>query len=400
MDGDDILLEEFHAPNSGWKDAIKEEYAMRKALSLAVQPLQNQPGKTDLAAKKATRGTNSPRLPKLPKDVVWVVLRLRGGIQLKPGDCVALQRSIRLAANVTGGNAARDTFRLNEQQNTLLFSTQNPENAARCKVATYVVPPDNTQRGIIQCVPQEESEQDIPENLVYNGNSSVLHARRMKCKLLYKTPHILVKRKWDRLKQDAERRTPFQPKSIDFPPLPPASRSRGRTPAKRRNPRIPSRSRSRGPTRESKDKTANNSRNSSLSDLLKMVTQLCVENRWLLNRPERTERECANFDSNCKLGRHPRRQIQKQHPYLEALRPRPFNRKCAKPLPKCCRTQGVSPVSPHNSTASGRHRLTRKNTKPELSRLRKKRGNFQQHVNALPAEDRPDLIALYMSQGA
>lgn len=443
MEGDDISPEEFHAPNSGWQDAIKKAYARRSALSLAVQTRQNQLGKTNLAAKQAAKGRNPPRLPKLPEDDVRVVLRLRGGIQLKPGDSVALQRSIQLAAKVTGGLAARDTFRLNEWQNTLLISTPNPENATRYsqltkytyrekewEVAAYVVPPDNTQRGVIQGIPQEDSEQDILENLVHNRNPSVLLARRMgrsnsvlilfegdrvpfwvrygnvdfrcyiykkkveicltcgsvghrgdvcptptdrrctacyalnpapthdclpscaicgkshptgdkKCKLLYKTPHILVKRKWDRLQQAAETRTPFQTKSIDFPPLPPASRTRSRTPAKRQNPRILRRSRSRSrqrvggaqtvhwgaqparePTRESKDKTAHNSSNSDLSDLLRMVTQLRDDNRRLLDRLERTEQECANLRQQLHAG------ATTPTPYSEATSP-PAKRKMA-----------------------------------------------------------------------
>ncbi|KAG0436736.1 hypothetical protein HPB47_017784 [Ixodes persulcatus] len=132
-------------------------------------------------------------------------------------------------------------------------------------------------------------------------------------------------------------------------------------------------------------------------------------------------RNAPTFDSNCKLGRHSRHQIQKQHPHLscarwrhdpnllhlrerEALRPRPFNKKFTKLLPKCCRTQRGSPVSPHNSTASGRHRLTRTNTTRKSkayivwqSNCRgygKKSGHFQQHINALTAEDQPDVIAL------
>ncbi|KAG0410097.1 hypothetical protein HPB47_012781 [Ixodes persulcatus] len=304
-----------------------------------------------------------------------------------------------------------------------LLGTPSPENATRYsrltkytyrekewEVAAYVVPPENTQRGVIQGIPPEDSDQDILENLFHSRNPSVLHARRMgrsnsvlilfegdrvpfwvrygnvdfrcciykkkveiyttcgsvghrgdvcsdptdrlcnacyalnpapthdclpfcgicgkshptgdkKCKLLYKTPHILVKRKWDRLQQAAEERTPFQPNSIDFPPLPPVSRSRSRTPAKRQNPRIPSRSRSRSrqrvggaqtvqwgappaseSTRESKDKTANHSRNSDLSDLRRMVTQLRDENRRLLDRLEQTEQECANLRQQLQAG--------------------------------------------------------------------------------------------------
>ncbi|KAG0413063.1 hypothetical protein HPB47_009793 [Ixodes persulcatus] len=527
MDGDEISPEDFHAPNSSWQDAIKKAYARRRVQSAAVQPRQNQPGTTGLAAKRTARGKKSPRLPKLPEDDVRVVLRLRGGILLKPGDCVTLQRCIQLAANVTGGMAARDTFRLNEQQNTLLISTPSPENATRYsrltkytyrekewEVAAYVVPPENTQRGVIQGIPQEDSEQDILENLVHSRNPSVLHARRMgrsnsvlilfegdrvpfwvrygnvdfrcyiykkkveicttcgsvghrgdvcpnptdrrcnacyalnpapthdclpscgicgkghptgdkKCKLLYKTPHILVKRKWDRLQQAAEERTPFQPTSIDFPPLPPVSRSRSRTPTKRQNPRMPSRSRSRSrqrgggaqtvqwgappaseSTRESKDKTANNSRNPDLSDLRRMVTQLRDENRRLLDRLERTEQECAKLRQQLQAG------ATLPTPDPEATSP-PVKRKMAtrskSPAPEreegsSAPTQRGSPVSPHNSTASGRYRLTRTTTMRKSKAYivwqwncrgyGKKRGHFQQHINALPAEDRPDVIAL------
>ncbi|KAG0423587.1 hypothetical protein HPB47_000646 [Ixodes persulcatus] len=361
MNGDGISPEDFHAPKSGWQDAIKKAYARRRVQSVAVQPRQNQPGTTGLAAKRAARGKKPPRLPKLPEDDV--------------------RSSIQLAANVTGGMAARDTFRINEQQNTLLISTPNPENATRYsqlrkytyrekewEVAAYVVPPDNTQRGVIQGNHRKTSSKtfsrisftaetppysmhaawDAPTpgpvcpnptdcrcNACYALNPAPTHdclpscgicgkshpTGDKKCKLLYKSPHILVMRKWDRLQQAAEERTPFQPNSIDFPPLPPASRSRSRAPAKRQNPRIPSRSRSRPrqrvagaqtvqwgappageSTRESKDKTANNSRNSDLSDLRRMVTQLRDKNRRLLDRLERTEEECTNLRQQLQAG--------------------------------------------------------------------------------------------------
>lgn len=199
---------------------------------------------------------------------------------------------------------------------------------------------------------------------------------------------------WDRLQQHVEKRTPLQPSSIHFPPLPPVSQSQSRTPAKRQAPWIPSRSRSwsrqrvggaqtvqwgvqpaREPMWESKDKTANNSRNSDLSDLRRMVTQLRDGNSRLFNQLEQTKQEYTNLREQLQAGAT----LPTQHPHLssarwrhnpnllplrerEALRPPLFNRKSTKPLPKCCRTQHDSPVSPHNLTASGRHRLTSKNT--------------------------------------
>ncbi|KAG0419271.1 hypothetical protein HPB47_004234 [Ixodes persulcatus] len=453
MDGDEISPEDFHAPNSGWQDAIKKENARRRVQSVVVQPRQNQPGTTGLAAKRAARAKKPRRLPKLPEDDVRVVLRLRGGIQLKPGDCVTLQRSIQLSANVTGGMAARDTSRLNEQKTRFLLAPRVPKSpratvnsrSTRTERRNGTSPPTS----FLPITPNEASFKAYRRKTPSKTFSRISFTAE--------TPPYCMHAAWDAptpswfsssatvypfggdvcpnptdhrcnacyaLNPAAEKRTPFQPNSSDFPPLPPASRSRSRTPAKRQNPRIPSRSRSRKPAREGKDKTANNSRNSDSSDLRRMVTQLRDENRWLLDRLERTEQECTNLRQQLQAGAtlptpdpeatSPPASARWRHdPNLlhlrerEALRPSPFNRKTTEPLPKCCRTQRGSPVSPHNSTASGRHRLTRTNTMRKSKTYivwqwncrgyGKKRGHLQQHINSLPAEDGPDVIALQES---
>ncbi|KAM7312497.1 hypothetical protein ISCGN_009402 [Ixodes scapularis] len=89
-------------------------------------------------------------------------------------------------------NAGHDAFRFNEEQNTLIVSTPALENAVKygevhsisLKGQTYevvacAIPPDDTIKGVIHGIPDEDSEQDVLNNLVTARNPNVLHARRM-----------------------------------------------------------------------------------------------------------------------------------------------------------------------------------------------------------------------------
>ncbi|KAG0431244.1 hypothetical protein HPB47_021956 [Ixodes persulcatus] len=100
--------------------------------------------------------------------------------------------NIQRAAQLSSENAGHDAFRFNEEQNTLIVSTPALENAVKYggvhsislkgqtyEVVAYAIPPDDTIKGVIHGIPDEDSEQDVLNNLVTARNPKVLHARRM-----------------------------------------------------------------------------------------------------------------------------------------------------------------------------------------------------------------------------
>lgn len=358
----------------------------------------------------------APKPPRLPEDDAKIVFRLRGGLTIKEEEKVSIQRSVQREAGLTTSVAAGDVFRFNTLQNTLLVSTPSLENAnqyGRVKaimhngkayeVVSYVVPPENTEKGIIHGIPTDDTEQDIIDNLVSGKNPSILHARRMgmsnsvvilfggqevpywvrygnvdlqcyiykkkveicnvcggvghradvcprpnerrcricnvidpkeghectpscgvcgkvhptgdkRCKLRFKTPHILVQRKWEKIRKAHSNKTINRLKAEDFPPLEQRKpRSRSRTPAKKGNrehsksratskPRGILRSKQRigwvnvvTPHATEKEKEQQDTQQSEISEVLRIVKQLQDENKSLRAHIEKTEKECEQL---------------------------------------------------------------------------------------------------------
>ncbi|KAG0432633.1 hypothetical protein HPB47_020659 [Ixodes persulcatus] len=130
---------------------------------------------------------------RLPDDDIKVVLRLRGRLNLRTVNRIVLQRSISKAAEIDDIALFRtDTFRYNEQQNTLIFSTPDETRAGKLNsiqgievdgrqypVAAYGLAPDDTVKGVIHGIPAEDTDDIITTSLVHPGNPSIAQARRM-----------------------------------------------------------------------------------------------------------------------------------------------------------------------------------------------------------------------------
>lgn len=97
-----------------------------------------------------------------------------------------------MAAKISTEEASGDVFRVNKDQNIMVVSTPVLENAQRYRgiveilldgkrfgVAAYATPPENTAKGVIHGIPEEDTEEDINGNLIGARNPSILQARRM-----------------------------------------------------------------------------------------------------------------------------------------------------------------------------------------------------------------------------
>ncbi|KAG0424356.1 hypothetical protein HPB47_028435 [Ixodes persulcatus] len=192
VEGEEITPEEFHSAGGCWRPVLLEARAEKKALSLTAGSQPNRTLGRNNGRDGRARIKKTPRIPKLPQDDAKIVFRLRGGLNVRKEDRVLVQRSIQRAAQLSSENAGHDAFRFNEEQNTLIVSTPALENAVKYggvhsislkgqtyEVVAYAIPPDDTIKGVIHGIPDEDSEQDVLKNLVTAMNPNVLHARRM-----------------------------------------------------------------------------------------------------------------------------------------------------------------------------------------------------------------------------
>lgn len=192
VEGEEITPEEFHSAGGGWMPVLLKARAEKKALSLTAGSQPNRTLGRNNGRDGRARIKKAPRPPKLPEDDAKIVFRLRGGLNVRKEDRVLVQRSIQRAAQLSSENAGHDAFRFNEEQNTLIVSTPALENAVKYggvhsislkgqtyEVVAYAIPPDDTIKGVIHGIPDEDSEQDVLNNLVTARNPNVLHARRM-----------------------------------------------------------------------------------------------------------------------------------------------------------------------------------------------------------------------------
>ncbi|KAG0422028.1 hypothetical protein HPB47_002120 [Ixodes persulcatus] len=192
VEGEEITPEEFHSAGGCWMPVLLKARAEKKALSLTAGSQPNRTLGRNNGRDGRARIKKTPRPPKLPEDDAKIVFRLRGGLNVRKEDRVLVQRSIQRAAQLSSENAGHDAFRFNEEQNTLIVSTPALENAVKYggvhsislkgqtyEVVAYAIPPDDTIKGVIHGIPDEDSEQDVLNNLVTARNPNVLHARRM-----------------------------------------------------------------------------------------------------------------------------------------------------------------------------------------------------------------------------
>ncbi|KAH9380090.1 hypothetical protein HPB48_009913 [Haemaphysalis longicornis] len=167
-------------------DASDAPSADHRSAHSATQPSH------ETKAQHQNRPIQRPRFPRLPKDDIKVVIRLRDGLNVARISEATLRDSILRAAGLEQELASTDIFRANQTQNIVVISTALLERAVRytrieqIKIGettyatrAYVTPPENSVRGVIHNIPPYDSPEDIARSVVYSRNPTALHARRM-----------------------------------------------------------------------------------------------------------------------------------------------------------------------------------------------------------------------------
>lgn len=132
------------------------------------------------------------RLPHLPAEDYKVIVRPRGGLSVSEHRQARIYCCLRNAAGVGREAAEEDSICINYKQNIVVVSTPSEERARKYGAITkikvgereheasaYRAAPENTSKGLIRGISQEESSEDILHSLVTARNPSILHAKRM-----------------------------------------------------------------------------------------------------------------------------------------------------------------------------------------------------------------------------
>ncbi|KAH7943685.1 hypothetical protein HPB52_009995 [Rhipicephalus sanguineus] len=197
VEGEEISPTELRKEN-GWLD-VRAKCKERKTLVEGAEPVEqtvdtlaSEETYIRRAARNVRRLNMKIKKPNLPADDIKIIVRPRGGFCTATHRAARIGDSIRNAAGLTQEEKRGDIFRVNERQNIIVVSTPSEERARRyceiCKLrmgdkeyeaSAYAAAPENTTKGIIRGIPDEDSNDDIERHLVNEHNPTLLHAKRM-----------------------------------------------------------------------------------------------------------------------------------------------------------------------------------------------------------------------------
>ncbi|KAH7941318.1 hypothetical protein HPB49_012190 [Dermacentor silvarum] len=192
VEGEDITPEVMQDP--GWIAAHEKR---RRSGNLNNEQGERQVKKPAITAQyksdvRIRQPPTAPKQPQLPHDDFKIVIRPRGGFDAARLHTVVVRDGVLLGADLTHEAARDDTLRINARQNTLTMSTPVKDNAIKYSkleeirignqtyaAAAYITAPEDTSKGVIHGVPENESQEVIEKSLVTDRNPTILHARRM-----------------------------------------------------------------------------------------------------------------------------------------------------------------------------------------------------------------------------
>ncbi|KAH8031060.1 hypothetical protein HPB51_012748 [Rhipicephalus microplus] len=200
VEGEDMQPEDF-TNDAGWCEVRRRNITKtsggisgpKRTMLRDAAALTGAPGDSKWKGERTIRQiANASRLPRLPAEDYKVIVRPRGGLSVSEHRQARIYCCLRNAAGVGREAAEEDSICINYKQNIVVVSTPSEERARRYGAITkirvgeqeheasaYRAAPENTSKGLIRGISQEESSEDIIDNLVTARNPSILHAKRM-----------------------------------------------------------------------------------------------------------------------------------------------------------------------------------------------------------------------------
>ncbi|KAL1466211.1 hypothetical protein MTO96_042881, partial [Rhipicephalus appendiculatus] len=193
--GEDISPEEFQC--AGWTTALSKRKSTKESLSVAGAelpgPIYGKIGTSQSPANVKKRLANASRLPRLPREHFRIIIRPRGGLNVKNNSNVRISQGLMTAAGLSAADITEDIICANAMRNNVVISTPSQANAeayasleaitvnkADYEVSSYIAAPDNTCKGIIRNIDMEIEHEELRRLLIQPRNPNVFEARRIK----------------------------------------------------------------------------------------------------------------------------------------------------------------------------------------------------------------------------
>ncbi|KAL1438356.1 hypothetical protein MTO96_048145 [Rhipicephalus appendiculatus] len=133
------------------------------------------------------------RMPAMPLEESKIVIRPREGLDIVKTGTTTVAAAILAAAKITSEESAADTICPNTQQNIMVVSTPNEDNAARYakiqeisiqgkpyEVGAYRTAPHDTVKGVMRDIPADANAEELDRNTVNERNPLAVGAKSIR----------------------------------------------------------------------------------------------------------------------------------------------------------------------------------------------------------------------------
>ncbi|KAH7976738.1 hypothetical protein HPB52_018738 [Rhipicephalus sanguineus] len=192
VEGEELEPDEF-GEGSGWCEIKRYSKNQQQGQQ---QTAATSPTETSTAAGTAVKYNRktarqvrqiarASRMPDLPTDDYKVVVRPRGGFNVSDYKMDRIYCCLRSAAEIGREAAEEDSICLNFKQNIVVLSTPSEDRGKRygamskLRIGEREAAPENTSKGLVRGISNDESPENIVKSLVTQRNPAVLHAKRM-----------------------------------------------------------------------------------------------------------------------------------------------------------------------------------------------------------------------------
>ncbi|XP_075535034.1 uncharacterized protein LOC142570513 [Dermacentor variabilis] len=195
VQGKEISPEEYHS-DAGWTLAGERMSRLRQRTPASGKPDGPGGSRTSTRSKfyKNVRASaiKAARMPAMPLEESKIVVRPRGGLHIVKTGTTTVAAAILAAAKIASEESAADTICPNTQQNIMVVSTSNEDNAATYakiqeisirgkpyEVSAYRTALHDTVKGVIRGMPIDASAEELDRNIVNERNPLAVAAKRI-----------------------------------------------------------------------------------------------------------------------------------------------------------------------------------------------------------------------------
>ncbi|XP_070385575.1 uncharacterized protein [Dermacentor albipictus] len=194
VEGEDISPDEV-SESAGWTTALhKRKPIIQDPLGQGARVTDKRRGgnKSQAPSSVKARLTTASRLPRLPKEHVRIIIRPRGGLDIKKMGHFIVAQALTTAARLKEADTAEDIICLNMVLNILVASTPSKRNAMAYAdleaihigqpsyVSAYIAAPENTCKGVIRDIDPTIDREELKRLIIQPKNPSALEVRRIK----------------------------------------------------------------------------------------------------------------------------------------------------------------------------------------------------------------------------